>query len=192
MVKEKIQIGNKSNKAIRKDTVRALGLIMTGSHERMKAIESNAALFEQWKQANWNFFCQEFGGAKNMVRFTIHRDEKTSHIHGMVVPITPDGRLSAKYYRDGIAKLKRYQDRYAKAMEPFGLERGIENRLIGKKHETTQDYYKRMNRVQRQLEQETQHINSLKPWHRNKGKKEVDGLRYKTQTLQMENKRMQR
>ncbi|UWW97644.1 MAG: plasmid recombination protein (plasmid) [Candidatus Cardinium sp.] len=54
-------------------------------------------------------------------------------MHCVVVPITPDGRLSAKHYRHGTIKLQGYQNRYAEAMSPFGLERGIEVSLTGRK-----------------------------------------------------------
>ena len=33
---------------------------------------------------------------ENIVRFTLHMDERTPHIHWVFVPITEDGRLSAK------------------------------------------------------------------------------------------------
>lgn len=96
-INDRIQSGYQGHKAIRKDAVKALGIILTGGHERMKAIEQDEKLFNEWKKANYEFACREFG-SENVVRFTLHRDEKTPHIHCVVVPICKDGRLSAKSF----------------------------------------------------------------------------------------------
>ena len=39
---------------------------------------------------------EDMFGKENIVRFTLHMDERTPHIHCVFVPITEDGRLSAK------------------------------------------------------------------------------------------------
>jgi len=192
MVDARIAEGYTKEKAIRSDAVKALGLVMTGSHDRMKEIESNQTLFERWKKANWDFACREFGGEKNIVRFSIHRDEHTPHIHCVVVPITQDGRLSAKEYRHGTVKLQGYQNRYAAAMAPFGLERGIETKLTGRKHTTTQEYYKSINKIEREVEQATKHINTLNPFCRDKAKKELENVQDKIRSLEEENKSLKR
>ncbi|TSJ80167.1 MAG: plasmid recombination protein (plasmid) [Candidatus Cardinium sp.] len=188
LVEKRISEGYKLSKAIRSDAVKALGLVMTGSHDRMKEIESNEKLFESWKKANWDFACKEFGGEKNIVRFSIHRDERTPHIHCVVVPITPDGRLSAKYYKDGIIKLQGYQNRYAEAMSPFGLERGIEVSLTGRKHTTSKEYYKSINKIEREIVAEIKHINTLNPFHREQAKEELEKIQDKLRSLEEENR----
>ena len=192
LVDQRISEGYTKEKAIRSDAIKALGLVMTGSHERMKEIESNQSLFESWKKANWDFACREFGGAENIVRFAVHRDERTPHIHCVVVPITEDGRLSAKHYKDGIIKLQGYQNRYAEAMSPFGLERGIESSLTGRKHIPTKEYYKSINKIDREIEQSTKHLNTLNPFHRDKAKKELEKVQDKIHSLEEENKSLKR
>jgi len=52
LVEQRISEGYTKEKAIRSDAVKALGLVMTGSHDRMKEIKSNKELFESWKKAN--------------------------------------------------------------------------------------------------------------------------------------------
>lgn len=192
LVDQRVAEGYTKQKAIRSDAIKALGLVMTGSHERMKEIESNQALFESWKKANWNFACREFGGEKNIVRFSVHRDERTPHIHCVVVPITEDGRLSAKHYKDGIIKLQGYQNRYAESMAPFGLERGIESKITGRKHIPTKEYYKSINKIEREVAQETKHLNTLNPFHRDKAKKELENVQDKIHCLEEENKSLKR
>ncbi|MCP3660560.1 MAG: hypothetical protein GY830_09720, partial [Bacteroidetes bacterium] len=97
---------------IRSDAVKALGIIMTGSHSRMKEIEQDSKLFNEWKKANYEFACDEFG-KDNIIRMTLHLDEKTPHFHCVFVPITSDGGLSAKHYVNGKKSLRDLQDKYA-------------------------------------------------------------------------------
>ena len=90
----RIKEGYTSNRAIRADTVRYVDTVMSGSHEQMKELEKTAKLPNGPSRAkNWPRICL---GKKNIVRFTLHMDERTPHIHCVFVPITEDGRLSAK------------------------------------------------------------------------------------------------
>ncbi|MGI2299082.1 plasmid recombination protein [Candidatus Cardinium hertigii] len=47
------------------------------------------------------------------------------YIHCVVVPICKDGRLSGKSFMGGSTMMMAYQNKYAHAMERFGLSRGI-------------------------------------------------------------------
>lgn len=123
-INQRIEQGYKGKKAIRKDAVKYLGLILTGTHEDMVKLASNPAEFKKWQKANYDFVAKEFGKA-NIMRFTLHMDEKTPHLHAVVVPLTEDGRLSAKELMGNKKSLSLRQDRYAEAMEPFGLIRGV-------------------------------------------------------------------
>lgn len=139
-VSDRIKARYQGKTAIRKDAVRYVNLMLSGSPEQMKQIEQ-AGKLEDWMKSNYRFVREEFG-QENIIRFAMHADEKTPHIHATVVPLTADGRLSAKEYLFGHKeKLRGFQDRYAKAMEPFGLERGLEGRKT--RHQTTAEYYRR-------------------------------------------------
>merc|ERR1711974_224861 len=111
---------NKSGKvaAIPHNSVLALGVILTGSPERMEEIEADKKLFKQWIRANYDFACKLFR-KENIVRFTLHIDEKTAHFHCVVVPINEKGRLSARSFINGSRQLRRIQDQYADAMSSF-------------------------------------------------------------------------
>lgn len=128
-------------KAIRKDAVKYQTHIMSGSPEQMKKIENNPELRKQWIKSNLDFLKKEYG-EKNIVRFTVHRDEKTMHIHAVTVPITQDGRLSAKEIMGNRKEMQNRQDRYADQLKNFGLERG--ERSTGISHENAREYYGRM------------------------------------------------
>lgn len=81
---------------------------------------------DKWKQDTVEWVKQEFGG--NVVNLVLHLDEKTPHAHLLAVPLTKEGKLSAKdFFNPETAK--RWQDDYAKAT---GLKRGIAS---DKKHE---------------------------------------------------------
>ena len=166
-VAKRIEEGYILSRAIRKDAVKALGVIMGGSHERMKEIEKDTALFAAWKKANYDFVCQEFG-EKNIVRFSLHRDERTPHFHCVFVPITSDGRLSADHFIGTPAKLRAYQDRYAGIMKEFGLQRGIHKELTKRNHMTSKDYYKTINALAHEVEELTGQIKSSNVFNLNK------------------------
>lgn len=137
-------------KQISKDAVRFVEVNLTGSHERMKELElkGNEGL-GNWVKENYKFCCEKYG-KENIVRFTLHRDETTPHIHCVVVPLTTDGRLSAKEVIGNNMKLKLLQDDYAAAMKPFGLERGLEGSMA--RHTGKEEYIQKQNLAVREVE----------------------------------------
>jgi Plasmid recombination enzyme/Toprim-like len=156
-IENRIQEGYKKQKAIRHDAVLAVGVMLTGSHEQMKRIESDPNLFNEWKQKNYEFACENFG-MSNIVRFSVHRDEKTPHIHCVFVPITEEGGLSAKSYTGGKEQLQAYQDDYVKVMEKFGLSRGISKEITQEAHISTSDYYRETNKLIQEVATKTEQI----------------------------------
>ena len=143
-IEERIKEGYTGQKAIRKDAVKYNTHILTGSHEDMKRIFSNPQTAQKWIDENRKFIEKEFG-KENVVRFTLHMDEKTPHIHAVTIPLTQDGRLSAKEIIGNKKEMQARQDRYASHMMQFGLQRGIRN--TGIKHENATEYYARMNQA---------------------------------------------
>lgn len=123
-IEKRIEEGYTSKRKIRADTVKHVSLVLTGTHEDMTEIFKNPEKAEKWVEDNKKWVSNEFG-AENIVRFSLHLDEKTPHIHAVVVPITADGRLSAKELLGDRIELSLKQDRYAAAMADYGLERGI-------------------------------------------------------------------
>ncbi|WP_055413800.1 MobV family relaxase [Nonlabens sp. YIK11] len=129
---------------IRKDAVRLIKHIFTGSHEEMMKLAADEDKFFEWQKACSNFLQREYG-KDNIVRFVLHMDEKTPHIHAITVPLTEDGRLSAKEIIGNKEVLRERLDRYAEIVKPFGLERGL--RYSGTTHETQQAYNARLERA---------------------------------------------
>jgi hypothetical protein len=149
-VSQRIEKGHTGGKAIRKDAVKFLSLILTGTHEQTKKINlASSGLYSEWVRANINFLEDEYG-KENIVKLELHRDEKTPHFHAIVVPLTKDGRLSAKEVVGDRKKLKSFQDRYAAAMKPFGLERGEEESK--NTHITTKEFYQELEKTRKEIQ----------------------------------------
>ena len=146
-IDKRISEGYKGEKAIRKDAVKYCTHVLTGSHDKMKEIFSDKQKSKEWIQENYKFLAKELG-KENIVRFTLHLDEKTPHIHAVTIPLTKDGRLSAKEIIGNKQQMKDFQTRYAESMKDFGLNRGIEG--TGIKHENAQDYYSRISEAEKE------------------------------------------
>lgn len=135
-IRARVQEGYTGKKSLRKDAIWSVNTMLTGSHEEMKKIGDNPNLLQDWITANLEWCEQQFG-RDNIVRFTVHLDEKTPHIHCVWCPITEDGRLSAQEWIGNSKKLEALQSSYAEKMKPFGLERGISS---DKKHVDTEEW----------------------------------------------------
>jgi hypothetical protein len=156
-IKEGYAAKNKAGelKEIRRDAVKYTTHILTGSPELMEKIENNSNLRKEWIDKNLEFVKNEYG-EKNIVRFSVHRDEKTMHIHAVTVPLTEDGRLSARELLGNPKAMSQRQDRYAEQMKSFGFQRGV--KATGIKHEDAKTYYARIEKAQDTISQ-----NDFKP-----------------------------
>jgi hypothetical protein len=132
------RIENAGIHRVRQDAVKGMEFILTASPEAFKRDQAGQVTGDyresDWLKANLTFMQERYG--LNLVAFTLHQDEKTPHIHAIVVPITPDNRLCAKELFSP-KTLRQLQTDYAAAMKPYGLERGIEGsraRHIDMKH----------------------------------------------------------
>jgi len=127
-------------KRVRHDSVRGMEVILTGSPEGfVRDKDGRAADYSKskWAQDNLNFLKEKFG-AKNVVSFTLHQDEKTPHIHAVLAPITAKNTLSADQLFNP-KSLRQLQTEYAQAMAPHKFERGVEHSQA--KHDPMQRLY---------------------------------------------------
>lgn len=142
-------------KGVRKDAVRGMEFLITASPDTFER-DSNGVIKDDyrdsgWLQDNFMFLGEKYG--ENLVAFTLHQDEKTPHIHAVVVPITADGRLSAKELFNPIS-LKKLQTEYAQAMSKYGLERGIEGSRA--RHQTMKQIYGAQQQTKQGIEHDLQ------------------------------------
>lgn len=122
MVNECIQKGYTGKKALRKDAVRMCEILFTsdGSFFSHLSWEQERAYFVDC----YNFAAKRYGEA-NIISAVVHKDEATPHLHLDFVPLTSDGRLSAKDVLGGRKDLQKLQDDfYAEVGQKWSLERG--------------------------------------------------------------------
>lgn len=126
---------------VRSNSVKSVNIILSGSHERMKEIEKDPELLKNWVKDNARFVKERYG-IDNVIRFSLHRDERTPHIHCVITPITKDGRLSAREIVGNKKDLQQLQDDYAEAMKKYSLHRGLKGSKA--KHYEVSEYYARI------------------------------------------------
>jgi len=128
---------------IRKDAVLCVEILMTASPEffrpqdQGKAGKWDSQQLEVWKRAHHQWLNQTF--RDKIVRAELHLDEATPHIHAYLVPLDQKGKLNCKSYFGDRKKLSQFQDSYAQAMSPLGLERGVKGSRAT--HTQIKDYY---------------------------------------------------
>ena len=157
------------------DQVRAIRVMMSGTHEDMMKIQQDGRMNE-WCNDSMEWLHKTFG-RENTVSAVLHMDETTPHIHATIVPIVTGERRKAKQkqtegkrsYRkkadaarlcaDDVLnrdKLIGYHDDYAKIMDKYGLQRGV--RGSEARHVTTAQYYRDLKRQTGKLETGVQQL----------------------------------
>lgn len=117
---------------IRKNAVIAVEVVITFSPGSV----SDEKLRE-WVGANTKWLKDTFGEG-NVIDCQLHRDQKTPHLHSILILRDENCKLNARKYLGGTRqRMIELQTSYAKAMEPFGLERGISREITKSRHEAT-------------------------------------------------------
>lgn len=158
-----------------KNQVLALNVLLSSDGEALRRLADEGRLNE-WAEASVGWAKETFGEA-NVVGAHLHMDEQTPHLHVTVVPIVTTERRrraseakATKRYRtkpktgprlsaDDIMtrdNLTSFQDTYAKAMERFGLERGV--RGSEARHVDQHEYYRDCQRKKKDLEQDVSQL----------------------------------
>ncbi len=135
----------------RKDAVRCVEIILSASPEWFDRDSNGRA--KDYSQSDWlkdtRTYLTEKYGEKNVIGFQLQQDEKTPHIHAIIVPITSDRRLSARDLFNPNT-LRSNQTEYAEKMKPHGLERGVEYSKA--KHQPMQRFYGQQNQTVAELD----------------------------------------
>ena len=76
------------------DQVRAIRIVLSGTHEDMARVQDEGRLAE-WCDDNLQWLHRTFG-RENTVSAVLHMDEHTPHIHATVVPIVTGKRRKAR------------------------------------------------------------------------------------------------
>ncbi len=150
-------------KAVRKDAVHMCGLIVSSDSAFFEKLspEDTKRFFEESKA-----FLTDFVGAENVVSAMVHLDEKTPHMHFLHVPVTPEGRLSAKtiYTRESLKKQQTELPRHLQSLG-FDLQRGVEQEPgAAKKHLNTREF-KQQQEALHSLEKEAEAVSASLEQH---------------------------
>lgn len=123
-INKMIEEGVTTGKAIRKDAVRVAGFMITSDKEFFEGLSESEE--RRYFESAYEFLCNTYG-EKNMAYAMVHKDEKTPHMHVGFVPITEDGRLSAKDFFGQKKQLVELQDKFHEHLvkDGFDLERGV-------------------------------------------------------------------
>lgn len=135
---------------IRTNAVLCVDLLLGASPEYFRpGREGEAGVYEQkpleaWVKQNQRWLSDRFGS--NLISAVLHLDEATPHIQAHFVPIDEKGKLNCSAFFGSPQMLREWQDNYAEAMEPLGLERGIRGSKAT--HIDIQQYYGNINSLQ--------------------------------------------
>lgn len=122
-IKEKLSNLVESSRAVRKDAVVVCNFIVTSDNETMNALGADRQ--REFFRDSVKWFSDRYG-ADRVLNATVHMDETTPHLHIGVMPITQDGRLSAKAIFTK-TEMKAIQTEFARDVgEKYGLERGVD------------------------------------------------------------------
>ena len=141
----------------RSNSVVALDTLYTASPQFFddKTQEQTEHFFKECLQ----FHQERFG---HIISAVIHYDETTPHLHVVSVPLTQDGRLSARDVIGNRAKMSRTQDMfYEQVGKVYGLDRGERGDGQEKKEHTSAQEHK-LREVKANKERELEELDAIK------------------------------
>ena len=155
----------------RKDSVRLVETMITASPEffQGKSQQEIRAYFERALE-----FMKTKQDPNTFVSAVVHMDEKTPHMHLCFVPITEDGRLSAKDIVGNKKKLTRWQDEYWEYMVKKypDLERGESASETGRTHLPPR-IFKQATRMYRLEQKLRELLGSINPMNAKRVREEI-------------------
>lgn len=148
---------NRAGAKTRSNSVVALDAIYTASGDFFK--DKSTEECNQYFRDCLQFHQKRFG---HIVSAVIHYDETTPHMHILSVPLTQDGRLSAREIIGNRANLSRMQTEFFEQVgRGYGLERGVQmDGQEKKKHITAQEH--KLRQVKQEKAREEEELEAIK------------------------------
>lgn len=175
---------NRAGAKTRSNSVVALDTIYTASGDFFKG-KSNEECNQYFRDC-LQFHQRKFG---HIVSAVVHYDETTPHLHVLSVPLTQDGRLSAREIIGNRANLSRMQTEFFEQIgKGYGLERGVQmDGQEKKKHITAQEH--KLRQVKQEKAREEEELEAIK--HSKKSARErAIRAREQAERQQAENSRL--
>ena len=158
----------------RKDSVRVVETLITASPEFFanKKPKEVKEFFEYTLD-----FIQSKQSPETIISAVVHVDEKTPHMHLCFVPLTSDGRLSAKDIVGNKKKLTQWQDEFWKHMVKKypDFERGESASESGRDHIPPR-VFKEAVRLNRQKEKITRLLSEITPLNAKKKSADIETI----------------
>lgn len=141
----------------RSNSVVALDAIYTASGEFFK--DKSTEECNQYFQDCLQFHQRRFG---HIVSAVVHYDETTPHMHILSVPLTQDGRLSAREIIGNRANLSKMQTEFFEQVgKEYGLERGVQMDGQEKKKRITAQEHK-LREVTAEKQKQLEELDAIK------------------------------
>lgn len=175
---------DKAGAHTRSNSVVALDTIYTASREFFTG--RNNAENDEFFRDCLQFHQEHFG---HVVSAVVHYDESTPHMHVISVPLTRDGRLSARDVIGNRTKMRQTQTEFFEQVgRGYGLERGTQQDGPEKaEHITAQEH--RLREVKRETQRELNTLGAIS--HREQTERErVRRLHRQADEQQAENSRL--
>lgn len=140
----------------RSNSVLALDTIYTASPQFFQ--ERTNAENDKFFQDCLKFHNEHFG---HIISAVVHYDETTPHLHVISVPLTQDGRLSARDVIGNKAKMSKTQDQFFEQVgRDYGLERGIHmDGQEKKQHISAQEH--QLREIKQQIAREQEKLGAI-------------------------------
>ena len=157
---------------VRKDSVMMVETLITASPEFMNALPPEEQ--KEYFMTALDFIAERVG-ERNILSAVVHMDEKTPHMHLCFVPITPEGKLSAKALLGNQKSLSEWQNAYHERMSARWneLERGQSSMVTKRKHIPTW-LFKSATRLDKQYDEIAKALSDINAF--NAGKKRDKAL----------------
>lgn len=158
----------------RKDSIRMIETLFTASPEFFKG-KKRAEIRVFFEEAL--HFLEQHQSKETIISAVVHMDEKTPHMHLCFVPLTDDGRLSAKEIVGNKKKLTQWQDRFWEHMVKKypDLERGESASQTGRDHIPPR-LFKEAVHLNRMKEQIMAILNDTNPFNKKAKLDELEAL----------------
>ena len=159
---------------VRKDSVTAVEVLITASPEFFEG-KSRKEIREFFEYAV--DFMKSKQNPDTYISAVVHVDEKTPHMHLCFVPITPDGRLSAKEIIGNKKRLTKWQDEFWSYMVKKypDFERGESASQTGRTHIPPR-LFKQAARLNRQKDKLLQLLSEMNAINAKAKSKEISAL----------------
>ena len=158
----------------RTDSVRVVEAMFTATPEFFKG--KKLPEIRQYFEEALRFF-EQYQSRETIISAVVHMDEKTPHMHLSFVPLTADGRLSAKDIVGNKKKLTWWQDQFWEHMVQKypDLERGESASQTGRDHIPPR-IFKEMTRLNKQRQKLEELLTGIGPLNSKKRAAEISKL----------------